>query len=176
MAESRREKRAVEKFFRRNIFRIFEPPYKQFGLLILYEERSLRNIRQTKLWPPYDQPPESEITYPRRKDEYVNYIYMPFCYSDENPRGTHIEVLLLSKLKQLQRRYKKEYGSIPRHVILYSYYSPCDGCTPLIVDARKKVSRAAFTVLYTKEYNGWPLTKEELIEGDIRVQQVSEPI
>lgn len=172
-----REKRAVNFFFLNKVFRVFEPPYEQFGLLIFHGERSLKNISQMELRPPYNQPPKSKITYPEHKDDYINYIYVPFCYSDENPKGTHAEVILLSKLEQLQRRYQEEHGSIPKHVILYTYNSPCDECTPLIVDKREEVATAAFTLMYTKEYDKWPLesAEDELTKGDIEMQHVSKP-
>lgn len=146
------EREALRKFIQKKVLRVFKHPREvapnvvkkyQYGVLIRYGQRSLINIEQTELCPPYDRTLPSETIYPTRAAYYDNYIYVPFWRQRSKD---HAEEILLKKMSDPLLPKSK-------HMILYTYYSPCDRCTPQIIekagDMMAKSVKAKFTVVYS---------------------------
>ena len=131
----------------------------QFATLILINEADLKDIQNTVFFPhDWCQRPLTDRThyFSPPDDQCVNYIAA-------RPRPTevrtiHAEKTLMEKLHSLWNAYLTKFHSCPKHIILYTWMMPCNGCTRDIKRNLSQYHSPSKIVAYTIE---WKETHQE---------------
>ena len=93
---------------------------------------------------------------PEREEEVTTYLAArPY-------HRVHAEMFLLQDIEKLKRRWVEDHGELPKHILLYTWITPCSRCSELIIDTlcSPPYNKIPQTVLYTTN----TAVKDDLVE------------
>ena len=170
----------INQFIRRTVIdNLYQQKIRsQFAALILLTRSESWNISTTKLMPFSNNMTNPGRSFMPEEKNFGNYIV---ARPDEASSGyseyTHAEVIIFRHLSNLLKAFKNLKHEEPALVFLYSWITPCEECTKLIVKYAREMQPARMIVAYTIDY--WRDTEDaksvnhhRLKENNIDVHQV----